>query len=143
MRIGCLIRRNGSRSYFAFTGTALYTVLTVPPGNHAAVPSGSDVVYVSVHVEPSVTVSANVGPDRPDPRQLLHGPPALKANCTTIGGPLAGVTVAIRVAGLIPLITPVIVFSSPAAQATAAIKNRHTTASVVTVLFVFIVVPLL
>jgi len=96
---------------------------------------------VSVHVEPSVTVSANVGPDLPDPRHVLHGPPALKANCTTIGGPLAGVKVAIRVVGLTPLITPVIVFSSPAAQATAAIKNRPATPSVATVLFVFIVVP--
>src|ERR1700730_1198606 len=123
--------------HFAFTATALYTVLTVPPGNHAAAPSGSDVVYVSVHVEPSVTVSANVGPDRPDPRQVLQGPPALKANCTTIGEPLAGVTVAIRVVGLTPLITPVIVFSSPAAPATAAIKNRPTTAA--TILFVLII----
>ena len=96
---------------------------------------------MSVHVEPSVTVSANVGPDLPDPRHVLHGPPALKANCTTIGGPLAGVKVAIRVVGLTPLITPVIVFSSPAAQATAAIKNRPATPSVATVLFVFIVVP--
>jgi hypothetical protein len=96
---------------------------------------------VSVHIEPSVTVSANVGPDRPDPRQVLQGPPALKANCTTIGGPLGGVTVAIRVVGLTPLITPVIIFSSPAARETAAIKNRPTTASAATVLFVFIVVP--
>ena len=128
--------------YFAFTGTALYTVLTVPPGNHVAAPSGSDDVYVSVQVEPSVTVSANVGPDRPDPRQALHGPPALKKNCTVIGGPLAGVTVAIRLAGSTLLITPVIVFSSPSAQAAAAaaIKNRPTRASVVAVLFVFIVV---
>ena len=96
---------------------------------------------MSVHVEPSVTVSANVGPDRPDPRQELHGPPALKANCTTIAGPLAGVTVAIHVVGLTPLITPVIVFSSLAAQTTAAIKNRPTAAPVATVLFVFIIVP--
>ena len=95
---------------------------------------------MSVQVEPSVIVSANVGPDRPDPRQALHGPPALKKNCTVIGGPLAGVTVAIRVVGFTLLITPVIVFSSPSAQAAAAIKNRPTTASVVTVLFVFIVV---
>ena len=95
---------------------------------------------MSVHVEPSVTVSANVGPDRPDPRQVLHGPPALKANCTKIGGPLAGVTVAIRVVGLTLLITPVIVFSSFAAQATAAINSRPTAAPVATVLFVFIIV---
>jgi hypothetical protein len=96
---------------------------------------------VSVQVEPSVTVSANVGPDRPDPRQALHGPPALKKNCTTIGGPLAGVTVAIRFVGSTLLITPVIVFSSPSAQtAAAAIKNRPTRANVVAVLFVLIVV---
>src|SRR5437870_13917543 len=89
-------------------------------------------------------VSANVGPDRPDPRQAAHGPPALKANCTTIGGPLAGVTVAIRVAGFTALIIPVLVFSSPAAQPTAAITNRATAASAVKVLFgciVFMVVP--
>jgi hypothetical protein len=98
---------------------------------------------VSVHVDPSVTVSANVGPDRPDPRQVLHGPPALKANCTKIAGPLAGVTVAIRVAGLSLLITPVIVFSSPAARAPAAIKNRPTTTNAATVLFVFITLLLL
>jgi hypothetical protein len=30
--------------YFVFTGTALYTVLTVPPGNHVAAPSGTDEV---------------------------------------------------------------------------------------------------
>src|SRR5262245_13113824 len=60
--------------------TALYTVFTVPPGNHAAAPSGTDDVYVSVQVEPSVTVSAKVGPERPDPRHALHGPPALNAN---------------------------------------------------------------
>jgi hypothetical protein len=32
------------RVYFVFTGTALYTVLTVPPGNHVAAPSGTDEV---------------------------------------------------------------------------------------------------
>ena len=42
---------------------------------------------------------------------------------------------------LFAALIPVIVFSSPAAHATAAIKNRLTTASVATVLFVFIVVP--
>ena len=31
-------------------------MLAVPPGNHVAAPAGTDVVYVSVHVEPSVTV---------------------------------------------------------------------------------------
>ena len=30
--------------YFGFTAVALNTVLTVPPGNHAAVPAGTDVV---------------------------------------------------------------------------------------------------
>jgi hypothetical protein len=62
----------------------------------------------------------------------------LKANCTTIGGPLFGVTVAIRVAGLTLLITPVIVFSSPAARATAAIKSRPAITPVATALFVLI-----
>jgi hypothetical protein len=65
----------------------------------------------------------------------------LKANCTTIGGPLAGVTVAIRVVGLTPLITPVMVLSSAAAQATAAIKNRPTAIPAARVLFVFIILP--
>ena len=96
---------------------------------------------MSVHVEPSVTVSANVGPDRPDPRQVLHGPPTLKANCTTIGGPLAGVKVAIRVVELTPLITPVIDFSSTAAHATAEITNRRTAATAATVFLVLIIVP--
>ena len=47
MRTGCSIRRNrssGSDGYFGFTGTALYTELTVPPGNHVAAPSGTDEV---------------------------------------------------------------------------------------------------
>jgi len=65
----------------------------------------------------------------------------LKANCTTIGGPLAGVSVAIRVVGLTPLITPVIVFSSPAARTTATVKNRPTAAPAATLLFVLIIVP--
>jgi hypothetical protein len=40
-----LRRRNVMSSdacYFVFTGIALYTVLTVPPGNHVAAPSGTD-----------------------------------------------------------------------------------------------------
>jgi hypothetical protein len=41
-----------------------------------------------------------------------------------IGAPVAGVTVAIRVEGLTPLITPVIVFSSFAAMAATAINER-------------------
>jgi len=94
---------------------------------------------VSVHVEPSVTVSANVGPGRPDPMQVLHGPPALNANCTTIGAPLAGVTVAMRVAGLTQLITPVIVISTPPAQATAPINNRPIVVRAATALFTFII----
>ena len=68
MRTGCLIRRNGSSDpspsvvtwtlatktrrrklgvpdrYFGFTAVALNTVLTVPPGNHAAAPAGTDAV---------------------------------------------------------------------------------------------------
>jgi hypothetical protein len=62
----------------------------------------------------------------------------LNANCTTIGGRLAGVTVAIRVVGLTLLITPVIVFSSPAAEATVAIRNKPIATHAATVLFVLI-----
>jgi len=72
---------------------------------------------------------------------VLHGPPTLKANCTTIGGPLAGVRVAIRVVGLTPLITPVTVFSSPSAHATAVIKHNPTATAAARVLFVFISLP--
>jgi hypothetical protein len=103
-----------------------------------AAPSGIDDVYVSVQVEPTVTVSAKMGPRRPDPRQLSHGPPASNANCTNIAGPLAGVTVAIRVAGSTLVITPVIVFSSPAARAITAIRSSATITVAVTVLFVLI-----
>src|SRR5262245_3424440 len=85
-------------------------------------------------------VSAKVGPDRPDPMQVLHGPPALNANCTTIGAPLAGVTVAIRITGSTLLMTPVIVVSPPSAQAIAAINNRPVVMAT-TALFAFIVVP--
>jgi hypothetical protein len=31
-------------NYLAFTCTALYTVFTVPPGNHAAAPAGTELV---------------------------------------------------------------------------------------------------
>ena len=35
--------RNGlTPAYFAFTCTARYTVFTVPPGNHAAAPAGTE-----------------------------------------------------------------------------------------------------
>ena len=94
---------------------------------------------MSVQVEPAYRLGER-GSRPARPKTDVARATCVEENRTKIGGPLAGVTVATRVAGFTSLITPVIVCSLPAAQATAAIKKRpRTAAAVTTILFSFMV----